>query len=216
MRSDLEYKTGGSVYALKSGGAAGDGWTISGYLTRWGELDGYNDITVKGSFLKTIAAHKTLPLLWSHEYKAMPIGLVRAMKEDDRGVFFIASLAQTSAGIDAYKLLALGGGMGVSYGFDLKRYEYRSVNGTRARMLQEVELAEVSLTPFPALPSAQITDIGAKDAVIIAAYELSKQARLPITAEMKRDYLEARKRRELDRERKLLEIELEIMDLSMK
>lgn len=210
----MESKSSDIITTSEAGASAGGGWRIRGYLTRWGEVDSYNDITVRGSFARTLAENKSLPLLWAHKYDEPPLGMVRAMREDNAGVFFIADIAKTQTGADMKKLVDMGALRGVSYSFDVKQYDRSTIAGKRVRRLLDVDLAEVSLTPFPALKSARLLDAQTMDELTIAEYETLKGAKLPITNKLLLEYVNAFQRiinrnealtMRIDNERQMLE-----------
>jgi len=207
----IEYKTSTQPVTANSRGAAADGFSISGYLTRFNELDLGGDYTVPGAFLKTIQDNPNPPILWSHDVKQPPIGIIRAWREDATGVFFVGELANTTAGRDIKTLVEQGSLSGISYGYNVKKSASRRKNGVMARELQELEAAEVSLTTFPMLPSARLTGKAAKDALIMAEFETLYHCGQRIDQALFKAYREAKRRqmlREIKLHDQLREIEL--------
>lgn len=195
----MEYKSAATLIKTADLGASkGGGWRISGYLTKWGDLDVVGDITVKGAFRKSIAAGNPV-LLFGHDYESLPIGKILAWREDEKGVFFTAQLAPTTAGADLKALIDIKAVTGVSYGYNVGKSDYTTINGKRVRRLLDVDVKEVSLTPFPALPSAQLLDSGTeKDQMLISEYETLKAAGIMPTRKHTQVYIDAAQR-ELER-----------------
>jgi HK97 family phage prohead protease len=152
-----EVKTYGFV-ELKTEGDAGN---FSGYASTYNR-DLQNDRIEPGAFGKTIAQHKgQVPLLFGHDDGRM-IGASTALAEDGKGLFMQGKLAlNTSDGSDAYGLLKLaadiGYRMGMSIGFIAEDFDWDA--STNSRLLKEIDLWEISLTPFPAQPKAYVGDV---------------------------------------------------------
>lgn len=214
MDAKMETKSSTMIVASETGSAGGDSWRVSGYLTRWGEVDSYDDITVKGAFQETIARNANgLPLLFGHQYDIPPIGLVRAMREDDRGVLFVADIAPTQLGTDIKKLVDMKAITGVSYGYNVKNSDHQTVNGKRVRRLLDVDMMEVSLTSFPALKTAQLFDQAGKDELIVATWKLCKESRIPVYRKQLNEVERAIKRINTRNLVKIAEIDQELKEL---
>lgn len=137
--------------------AASDG-VITGYASLFGVVDNGGDIVTKGAYaasLKSIAAKgRNVKMLWQHD-PSQPIGIWDEVKEDDKGLWVKGRLLkEVEKGREAAALLAAGAIEGVSIG-------YRTIQSERdskgQRLLQEVELWEVSLVTFPMLPEARVS-----------------------------------------------------------
>lgn len=132
---------------------AGGGWEIAGYASTFGgEPDAYGDVIVKGAFLDSLA--RGWPKLLFEHYE--PIGKTLEIREDDKGLFGRWAIIDTSKGTDAYKLAKGGVLDSMSIGYFTQEYEYRQDG---VRLLQKVELPEVSVTATPANRNAVITDV---------------------------------------------------------
>ena len=145
--------------SLKAGGTDG---TVEGYGSVFGVRDNYDDVIAAGAFLESLKAHKaagTMPaMLWQHEADD-PIGIWTEMAEDSTGLRIKGQLClETSQGKEAYALLKMGAINGLSIGF-------MSVPGTSVykddgvRVLNQIDLWEVSLVTFPANESARVTNV---------------------------------------------------------
>jgi len=134
-----------------------EGIQIEGYASRFGEPDQGGDVVARGAYaasLKALAARgRRVKMLWQHD-PAQPIGVWDEVREDARGLFVRGRiLSDVEKGREAGALITAGAIDGLSIG-------YRTVRATRndkgQRLLNELELWEVSLVTFPMLPSARI------------------------------------------------------------
>lgn len=142
-------------FAVKAADPAADGggWEIAGLAsTWWGEPDAYNDVVAPGAFADSIAARST-KLLFEH---MVPIGKQLELAETDAGLFGRWSVVDTTAGTDAYKLAKAGVLDSLSIGYVPLEWETRADG---VRVLQKVELYEVSAVAIPANESAVITAV---------------------------------------------------------
>lgn len=134
-----------------------DGCVVSGYASLFGRVDQGGDVVQAGAYagsLKALGvAGRRVKMLWQHD-PAQPIGVWDEVHEDARGLFVKGRiLTEVAQGREAAALLAAGAIDGLSIG-------YRTLRATRdgkgRRMLDEVELWEVSLVTFPMLPEARV------------------------------------------------------------
>lgn len=133
--------------------ADGNGWEIAGLAsTWWGDPDAYNDVVAPGAFADSIAARPT-KFLFEH---LVPIGKQLELRETDDGLYGRWSVVDTTAGTDAYKLAKAGVLDSLSIGYVPLEWETR---GDGVRVLQKVELYEVSAVAIPANESAVITAV---------------------------------------------------------
>jgi Escherichia/Staphylococcus phage prohead protease len=79
------------------------------------------------------------------------------LRTDDRGLAFTLDPAPTQAGRDAFELVKRGDVQGASFGFRTKKDAWRQDAGVMVRELLDIELAEISLTAFPAYREADVT-----------------------------------------------------------
>jgi HK97 family phage prohead protease len=148
--------------------------SFSGYASVFGVTDSQGEEVASGAFdqsLKIWAESGKMPkLLWQHDYR-QPIGLWRDIREDDHGLYVEGQLLLDLAqGREAYSLLKNGVVDGLSIGFVTvrsRRKEGRNGN-TRVRVLEEVNLQEVSLVTFAANPKAKIERVKMVDPEIEA------------------------------------------------
>jgi HK97 family phage prohead protease len=141
--------------------AVTDGAVIEGYASLFGTADQGGDIVGPGAYersLKELAADgRRVKMLWQHD-PAQPIGVWDEAREDAKGLYVKGRVLDTTQrGREAAALIAAGALDGLSIG-------YRTVKATKndkgQRLLQELELWEVSLVTFPMLPSARVAAKG--------------------------------------------------------
>ena len=134
-----------------------DGTMIEGYASLFGQRDQGGDVVEAGAYgrsLKTLgAAGRRVKMLWQHD-PAEPIGVWDEVREDARGLYVKGRLlTEVGRAREAAALIAAGAIDGLSIG-------YRTVRATKddrgRRLLNELELWEVSLVTFPMLPDARV------------------------------------------------------------
>jgi HK97 family phage prohead protease len=133
------------------------GVEIKGYASFFGDVDQGNDVVQKGAYATSLGALKAagrgVKMLWQHD-PAQPIGVWDEVREDARGLFVKGRILQSVAkGREAIALIEAGAIDGLSIGY---RTVKASKNTKGQRLLQELELWEVSLVTFPMLPSARV------------------------------------------------------------
>lgn len=130
--------------------------TISGYGAIFGNKDKDNDILVKGCFEKSIrergpesSANDKIIFLWMHDMSE-PIGRITKLEEDDRGLYFEATLDEVERGEQALKQLESGTLNQFSIGFRYvwERCEYDAA--LDAFIVKEVVLHEISVVSIGA------------------------------------------------------------------
>lgn len=144
--------------------------TFSGYASVFGITDSQGEEVASGAFdlsLKSWAAMGKMPkLLWQHDCR-QPIGLWREIREDNHGLFVKGQLLlELAQGREAYSLLKNGIIDGLSIGFVTVRAR-RNAN-SQVRILEEVNLQEVSLVTFAANPKAKVEQVKMEDPEIEA------------------------------------------------
>lgn len=138
--------------------------TFSGYASTFGNADSYGDVIERGAFSKTLRDQPVRPLLWCHEPREV-IG-VAELAEDARGLRLQGRLElAVGRAREVHALMRAGAVRGLSIGFIPRQSEARG----EGRVLREVELIEVSLTPFPANPRAQVENVRAHQPAPAAA-----------------------------------------------
>jgi HK97 family phage prohead protease len=142
---------------------------IEGYASVFNVIDAEGDIIAPGAFRRTIrswqAKNRSVPVLWQHD-ASMPIGVTKAMTEDENGLRVMAQLVMpVQKAQEAYALAKAGALGGMSIGFTVPRMAedgqaaamYDEEKG--ARVFREVRLWEYSMVTFPANEAAVITAV---------------------------------------------------------
>ena len=134
-----------------------DGAEISGYASLFGAEDQGGDVVQSGAYGASLTrlsgAGGNVKMLWQHD-PSVPIGVWDEVREDAKGLFVRGRLLlDVQAGREALALLRAGAIDGLSIGYRTVRSER---SGSGQRLLQEVELWEVSLVTFPMLPQARV------------------------------------------------------------
>lgn len=134
---------------------------ISGYGSVFGVIDTYGEKVAPGAFsksLRALTARGAMPkMLWQHHHD-QPIGKWLVAKEDSKGLFVDGQLnLKTTTGRDAYEHLAAGDIDGLSIGYR----EVKARSEGDARVLDELDLYEVSPVTFQALRVATVETVKA-------------------------------------------------------
>lgn len=138
-----------------------DAGTVSGYASVFGILDRVGDIVLPGAFKASIAdwrrRKKSVPMLWQHNPDE-PIGVWSELLEDEKGLKVGGALVLDVPRAGEVRALARKGAVGgISIGFRTLDYDIDRTTG--ARRLKKLDLWEISLVTFPALPEAQLTGV---------------------------------------------------------
>lgn len=146
---------------VKLAGDEADAGQVEGYGSVFNLLDRVGDVVMPGAFKATLADWKRRkalpPMLWQHNTD-MPIGVWDEVVEDDRGLRIKGRLVlDVPQAAQARALVKAGAVKGLSIGYRTKEVEVDRTTGVRR--LKKVDLWEISLVTFPALPEAQVTGV---------------------------------------------------------
>lgn len=132
---------------------------ISGYITKFGEVDSYGTCTVSGCFrsaMKRLADGETIPVLWQHDVHE-PIGKFLSMKDDDVGCYAVIQLdLNVERAREAFSLAKNRIISGLSIGGMINRTEWNEKD--QVLMMTDIDLYETSVVTFPACDTARIDD----------------------------------------------------------
>lgn len=148
-----------------------DSGTFTGYGSVFGNVDGGNEVVVKGAFTKSLVARaakgRKLPILWQHR-SGEPIGVYESVKEDDHGLLMSGRLliSDVQRAKEAYALLKAGAVTGMSIGYGVLDDHVDSK--TRVRYLKELQLEETSIVTFPMNDAARIEVVKSMDHILKA------------------------------------------------
>jgi HK97 family phage prohead protease len=152
-----------------------DGAGIEGYASVFGLPDQGGDVVAPGAFAASVRAGRRVAMLWQHN-PAEVIGVWETVAEDSIGLRVKGRLLpEVARAREAAALVAAGAIDGLSIGYRVKRAA-RDAEGRR--VLQEVELWEVSLVTFPMLRAARVAakTAGAPWGVLAAAFAEARVA----------------------------------------
>lgn len=138
---------------------------ITGLASVYGNVDLQDDLVDYGAAQKTAkewnASTKSKPPLldWHGDSIARIIGSVSEMKSKAEGVWFRAKFADTPEAQRARQLAKDGHLTGVSIGYTPVRQSMKMMGDKLVRVLHEIRIHEISLTPIPANPEAQLASV---------------------------------------------------------
>lgn len=126
-------------------------YRVTGYACRFGVIDGGGDILQKNIFSKGI--HGQVKMLYQHDM-TRPIGIWRVIIPDDYGLYVEGDIYQDiQDGAYAAKLVDHHIINGLSIGYHTLESYYRHDN---VRIIETIDLKEISLVTFPMQSSAHI------------------------------------------------------------
>jgi HK97 family phage prohead protease len=137
-------------------------YKIEAYLSKFNEVDAYNDTIKPGAYAKTIAemrmSGKPLKMLWQHR-SDKPIGVWDELVEDAYGLLAKGRMPKASDFVkkEVMPQLELKSIDSTSIGYRPREWEYN--NDTDIRTLKDIDLKEGSLVTFPADKFALVTDL---------------------------------------------------------
>ena len=152
-----------------------DNGTFAGYGSVFGNKDLWGDIVMPGAFEKSIAK-KTPVMLWQHNTDE-PIGVYTKVEERPKGLYVEGKLLieDVVRSKEAHALLKNGAIRGLSIGFNAISWENKGEDGKRFRVLNEIDLWEISLVTFPANEKALVQNV--KNAIDEIDPEIITQAK---------------------------------------
>jgi len=111
-----------------------------------------------GAFTKTLRSADVLALYCHREDRVLgrtSSGTLR-LGEDDKGLWVEIDLPDTSDGRDLAVLIERGDVKGMSFGFVTRKQTWDETVEPPKRTVEEVDLYEVTITPFPQYPETEI------------------------------------------------------------
>jgi HK97 family phage prohead protease len=133
---------------------------ISGYASVFNITDEHNDMITPGAFTTTLSTNRKPVFLWQHMVDK-PIGVVEYIQEDRHGLYIQAKiLTNVRCGQEAVSLIEANAIYGLSIGFNPTSYW---ISDSGIRIIEEVDLWEVSLVTFPANSSSVVTELKGQD-----------------------------------------------------
>lgn len=138
---------------------ADDAGTIMGYASTFGTLDLGGDIVVKGAYAETLQRRgvRGIKMLWDHN-PSEPVGMWEDMGEDEIGLRVKGRLLlDLQRGREIHAMVKAGIVDGLSIGYRVEHASRDPSNG--ARMLEKVDLREISLVTFPMNETSLISSV---------------------------------------------------------
>lgn len=143
-------------------------------VTAEGEFEGYasvfniedlgKDIVLPGAFAKSLARRPAakVKMLRSHDSRE-PVGIWTDLQEDGKGLRAKGRLIlETMLGRETHILMKAGALDGLSIGYRSLKDRFDRSTGTR--LLEEIDLPEISILAFPMNPRATVSRIKSEDA----------------------------------------------------
>jgi HK97 family phage prohead protease len=152
---------------------------LEGYASLFGVADGGGDTVAPGAFAQSLRRRgpAQVRMLYQH-FSHAPIGVWEEIAEDARGLYVRGRLtSDIEQARDVAALLRDGALNGLSIGFRTQRAQRKAAG----RLLQQVELWEISVVTFPLLAGSTVTAIGKRQAQSGLA-DLFRQASRALTA----------------------------------
>ncbi len=136
-----------------------------GYASVFDVVDHQKDVVAPGAFYHTLQAWqkngRKPKMLWQHDV-TNPIGVWHEIHENDHGLYVKGQLLlELTQAREAYTLLKQGGIEGLSIGYS--PIKTLPLGKNKVRVLQEVDLHEISLVTFAANPKARVVAIKESD-----------------------------------------------------
>lgn len=136
--------------------AEGDSGKITGYASVYDVLDSYGEVVQKGAFTRSLKEFGLPALLLQHNPSDV-CGIWTKATDDDHGLLLEGELnLDVQKAKESYSLAKQGALKGLSIGFRTREASYTD---SGVRVLEDVDLMEVSLVTFPANREAQLTDV---------------------------------------------------------
>lgn len=164
----MNYKT--KQFNIKSVSDTGE---LTGYFSTYQPVaDSYGDCVAPGCFTETIKAWaekgKFIPLVWNHNMDdpEMIIGQVDKIEDDEYGPLMTAHFYDTPKAQAARNLMKEGSVYQFSYAYSIDSARKPDENEKAAdpninQVLEAVSLMEITITPTPAQPLAEMVSIKA-------------------------------------------------------
>lgn len=137
---------------------------VSGVALTYEVVDSYQTMFARKSAKRSVdtkVAARKVPLLMDHERTSKAhVGVVTEMQDVGDALVMTADIFDTADGRAALEyvkaVLASGASTGFSIGFVPRASEMVMVNEKPVERFTEIELREVSITPMPAVPGAEV------------------------------------------------------------
>jgi uncharacterized protein len=135
---------------------------VEGYAivfdSRSRDLGGFVEVVRARAVDRALASDARIVALYNHDTASVLASTPQTMRltKDQRGLKFSMSLPDTTVGRDVFELVTRGDVAGASFGFKTIRDAWSKDGDTLIRELIDIEIAEVTLTSFPAYTSTNV------------------------------------------------------------
>ena len=134
--------------------ADASGSYLEGYASVFGNVDNGGDRVEPGAFRRSLLERPAaqVKMLLGHDITE-PVGVWQDAREDGRGLFVKGTILPTRKGNDVRTLVKAGALEGLSIGYKTINHRFEG----NVRVLQQVDLGEVSIVTFSMNEEARIT-----------------------------------------------------------
>src|SRR5258707_7165525 len=146
-----EYMTVPVEWKTAAGGGTGE---LEGYVSVFGNVDQGGDVVLPGAFANTLRywskQAQPMPLIADHELSTDGvIGSVHNAREDGVGLRVKARFSSDQKAQSVRTKMIEGHIRGLSFTYEAVKHHLGTVAGESVRYLQEVEIFQATVTPFP-------------------------------------------------------------------
>tara|TARA_B100001939_G_C16935787_1_gene615959 strand:- start:31 stop:741 length:711 start_codon:yes stop_codon:yes gene_type:complete len=132
---------------------------VKGYGSIFGNVDSDNDIIEKGAYARTIKNNGSrVKYLYQHDI-TKPIGRMKELFEDEKGLGFVAEIPKTTFGIEVLELMKYNVIDENSVGILPVKKDY---NEDGVRIIKEAKLFEISAVTLASNDEAKILEVKGK------------------------------------------------------
>lgn len=180
-----------------------DNGEVTAYFSTFDvKADSYGDIVAPHAFDATIKARKEtgkpFPLVWNHNMDdpELIIGQVDDIKCDEHGALMTAHFYDTPKAQAVRNLLKEGSVYQLSFAYEVKAWREptmaeKAIDPNITNVLEEVELLEITITPTPANPRAEVVSAKAAEDTEIKSGRRNSAKDLDTMAEIESHLKEA-------------------------
>jgi len=144
-----------------------------GLASVFGNLDAGGDVVVAGAFKATLADHakNSIPIVMLRDHDPRePVGVWEAVKETSKGLEVAGKLTlSVTKARETFDLLKDGALTGLSIGYRTVKSSWHPKTG--ARLLEQLDLHEISLVSMPMNPAARVVAVKADEIGNVREFE---------------------------------------------
>jgi HK97 family phage prohead protease len=137
--------------------------SFSGYASIKNNIDLGGDLIVDGAYKNLDQLQEIGWGALSHDWYGLPIAMVMAAKEDQKGLYFESQFHSTDDAQDCRKVmqerLAAGKQVSLSIGYYVTDAAYETRDGNEVRILKSIDVFEISFVTLGMNPKARVTAV---------------------------------------------------------